>query len=431
MRKKMIACLAAAAVALTALPAAVTTSPQKVYACSKGEATSAEYDYSLASNVLYGSVTKVEDVFYKGQPYRLATFVTELNLKGSYVRNVLTAPDSDQCGVTFELGHNYLVYANNKLGRPAAGVFDVYEGQEATDRVNDVKDIDMVPTPQPGEQQVTLYPGSNVTVTYNGARAPVTPQALNFKNALYVPMTFFRDTLGYVTVWNAESNRYEILLRSEWAGIAAKGDPSQSEFKDTAEAIPIGTDPFEATVTYSDVQAKVDGKIYAPEYQPFNYHGVVYVPLRDTAEKLGLLVGWDADTYTVSVKDTRPFDPVEHPALIMKLSSVNEGEPDIVIDRIADDQATYHVDRRLEYGETMQQQTVPFMDLVQDADGKTIRNIRYFLKKGDREYELVMTKELMKGLLNEPLIRTSANLSLGLDFYHWPEYGVIGLSNIH
>lgn len=431
MKKGIITCLAAAMVTLAAIPAAVTSSPQKVFACSKGEVTSAETDYSLASNVFYGSVNNVENVYYDGKPYRMATIATFSNLKGSYVRNVLTAPDSDQCGVTFELGHTYLVYANNRLGRPAAGVFDVFEGREAVDRVNELKEMEMVRYPDPGPQQVTLYPGTDVTVTLDGRTIPVTPGVLFYKNTLYTPMTFFRDTLGYVTVWNSESSRYEILLRSEWAGIAAQGDPSQSEFKDAAVSIPLGTNPFEATVTYSDVQAKVDGRVYAPEMHPFNYGGVVYVPLRDTAEKLGLLVGWDADTYTASIRDTRPLDRDEHPSLIMKLSSNKDGVSDLIVDRIENDQALYRVDRQLQYGETPEQLKAPFTDLIQENGGVPDRRIRLFLEKGDREYELVMTDELMKSLKTNPLVRTSISLTLGREYYSWPESGVIRQSNIH
>ncbi|WP_028549723.1 stalk domain-containing protein [Paenibacillus sp. UNC451MF] len=431
MKKGIITCVAAAMVTLAAIPAAVTSSPQKVFACSKGEVTSAETDYSVASNVLYGSVTNVENVFYDGKPYRMATFATFSNLKGGYVNTVLTAPDSDQCGVTFELGHTYLVYANNRLGRAAASAFDVFEGQEAENRVNELKDMAMVRYPDPGPQQITLYPGSDVTVTLDGKTIPVTPGALFYNNTLYTPMTFFRDILGYVTVWNADSNRYEILLRSEWAGIAAQGDPSQSEFKDASASIPIGTDPFEATVTYSDVQARVDGRVYPPETHPFNYGGVVYVPLRDTAEKLGLLVNWDPQTYTASIRDTRPLDRDEHPALVMKLSSNKEGVSDLIVDRIENDQALYRVDRVLQYGETPEQLKASFTDLIQENDGVSDRRIRLFLEKGDREYELVMTDELMKSLITNPLVRNSISLTLGREYYTWPDNGVIRQSNVH
>ncbi|WP_179136167.1 stalk domain-containing protein [Paenibacillus sp. 32352] len=431
MKKGIITCVAAAMVTLAAIPAGVTTSPQKVFACSKGEVTSAETDYSLASNVLYGSVTNVENVFYDGKPYRMATFTTFSNLKGSFVRTILTAPDSDQCGVTFELGHTYLVYADNRLGRPAAGVFDVFEGQEAENRVNQLQERGMVRYPDPGPQQITLYPGSNVTVTLDGRTIPVTPGTLFYNNSLYAPMTFFRDTLGYVTVWNSESNRYEILLRSEWAGIAAKGDPSQSEFKDTAIGIPLGTEPFVAAVTYSDVLARVDGRVYAPELHPFNYGGVVYVPLRDTAEKLGLLVNWDPQTYTANIRDTRPLDRDEHPSLIMKLSSNKDGVSDLIVDRIENDQALYRVDRVLQYGETAEQLQAPFLDLIKENDGVADRRIRLFQQKGDREYELVMTEELMNSLKTNPLVRKSISLTLDREFYTWPENGVIRQSNVH
>jgi hypothetical protein len=429
-RKKIISCLAIVFISLSAILMGMTSSPDMVHACSKGEVTTPEYDYSVASNVFYGTVTKVETVYYDGKPFRLATFVTEMNLKGRYVTTVLTDTESDRCGFTFELNHNYLVYVNNRLGYPAASKFDIFEGDEAAERLKPLKDMNMVPSPEPGEHRIMLYPGSDVTVTLNGKTIPVKSAPLYYKNILYVPMIFFRDTLGYVTVWNAESNRHEILLRSEWAGIAAKGAPSQSEFIGNLPELSIGTSPFEANVTYTDVQAKVDGNFFAPENWPINYKGVVYVPLRETAERLGIQVNWDSSSHTVLLKDTRPIDPLDYPVLIMKLSSNKDGEADLIVDHINNDQALYRVDRKLQYGENPEQLTAPFTALIKETDGIRERRIRLFLRAGERENELVMTEDLMNALLKDPTLRASANLTLNRDFYRWPDYGIIGISNI-
>ncbi|OXM82852.1 stalk domain-containing protein [Paenibacillus rigui] len=422
----------AAVMTLSAVPAGVASVPQQAYACSKGEITTPEYDYSTASHVFYGMVNKVENVYFNGQMYRMATFVVDAKLKGEYVRTVLTRPDSDQCGMAFEAGRSYLVYANNRLGPPSASVFDVFSGDEAARRLEQAQSlIASVPVPEPGEQRVTLYPGTDATITLDGQQAPVKPGSLFYKNILYVPLTFFRDTLGYVTVWNAEANRYDILLRSEWAGIAAQGDQAQSAFKADSKGIPAGTEPFEATVTYSNVQARVDGGKYAPEHLPFTYDGVVFVPLRETAEKLGIQVTWDPGSYTAMLKDIRPIHPMDHPVLVMKLSSDTDGVPDLIVDRIENDQATYRVDRKLQYGEKPEQLSAPFLDLVKETDGARERRIRLFLKSGDRENELVMTEDLMHSLLTNPLVRTSASLTLGRDFFYWPDDYVIGTPNIH
>ncbi|TBL80332.1 stalk domain-containing protein [Paenibacillus thalictri] len=432
MKKTMITCLTAAMIGLAAIPAGFTAVPQKTYAsglCTK-EATTPEYDYMVASNVFYGTVTKVDDVYFDGKPYRMATFVSDKSFKGDFVHTVLTAPDSTQCGVTFEMGHNYLVYANNRLGHPAVSEFDVLQGDEIKERIAWLENMNMVPTPPAGEQYITLYPGTDVSVALNGSILPVSPAPVYFENSLYVPTTLFRDVLGYVTVWNSETGRYDILLKSDWAGIAAKGDPAQSQFNGSSIGVPASSEPFTAPVTYSDVTVKVDGRIYAPENQPFKYDGVVYVPLRDTAEKLGLKVNWIKDMKLAQMKDIRPIDPLERPVLTMKLSS-NTGGHDLIVDRVNDGQVVYHEDRILNYGSTPPaQQTASFSELIKETDGGQNYRVRLFLQHDERENELIITDKLMKSLLTDPAVRTKMNFVLGHDFFNWPTYGVFSTANV-
>jgi hypothetical protein len=243
-------------------------------------------------------------------------------------------------------------------------------------------------------------------------------------------MTFFRDVLGYVTIWNSALGRYEIMLKSDWAGIFAKGDPSQSEFTGNASGIPAGTEPFEAGVTYSDVQLRVDGKLSPPETLPFNYDGVVYVALRSTAEKLGLQVSWLPESYTAQLRDTRPIYELQRPILVMKLSSNTAGEADLIIDKINNDQALYRYDRPLEYGEQAEQLTAPFTELIKEPNGEGDRKIRLFLRAGEREKELMVTETLRDALLRNPDVRTRANWVLSNDHYLWPADGVFGLANL-
>ncbi|MFD0679365.1 MULTISPECIES: stalk domain-containing protein [unclassified Paenibacillus] len=430
MKKTIFTCIAAAVLTLTFVPAGITSSPQKAYACSKGEYTTPEYDYSVASNVFSGAPIKVDNVYLDGKLYRMGTFVTDTIYKGSGVRTLLTPLDSDQCGATFELGHNYLVYANNSLDYPSANVFNIFEGDEAKERIEQLKNLDQVPVPTPGVHIETLYPGHNITLTLDGHTIPVTPAPVFFKNSLYVPMTFFRDVLGYVTIWNSESGRYEIMLKSDWAGIFAKGDSTKSEFTGSASGIPEGTAPFEAGVTYSDVRVKVDGKLYAPEHLPFTYDGVVYVALRSTAEKLGLQVSWLPETYTAQLRDIRPIDEVQHPILVMKLSSNNAGEADLIIDKINNDQALYRIDRPLGFGEKAEQLTAPFTELIKETNSEEYRKIRLFLHTNEREKEMMVTEALRDALLRDPDMRARASLVLSNDHYMWPTSDVFGLANI-
>ncbi|WP_248925109.1 stalk domain-containing protein [Paenibacillus hamazuiensis] len=424
MMKKMISCLAAATLVITAVPALAVTNPVKAYACSKSESTTPEYDYEVAKDVFTGTVLKVENVYFDGKPYRMATFVPGSSFKGGKFPAVITAPDGDRCGMTFEQGHTYLMYSDDRQGYPYVSISDVYEGDEAAARVDALKNKGDAPLPDPVVYPITLYPGHEVKMMLNNKPYPVSPAPVFYQNSLYVPITFFRDTLGYVTVWNTETQRYEITLKSDWAGIAAKGDEAQSQFNGYSQGIPDGTDAFTANVTYSNVQVKVNGRKYAPELQPFTYDGVVYVPLRDTAEKLGIQVKWDAATYTASMKDTRPIEQTERPVLVMKLSSNTEGEADIIVDRMDSDQVQFHYDKQLEYGQQHEQMTASFDELVKD------RRLRLFLKAGDRENELVITGELMNKLLTDPYFRQRTAGSIGHDTFIWPDHRIIGVSNV-
>ncbi|NOU93202.1 hypothetical protein GC093_08210 [Paenibacillus sp. LMG 31456] len=430
MKKTILTCITAAVLALASIPAGITASPEQAYACSKGESTTPEYDYSVASSVFYGAPIKVDNVYFEGKLYRMGTFVTETNYKGSAVRTLLTPIDSDQCGATFELGHNYLVYANNRLGYPSASVFDIYEGDQVQERIAQIKDLDIVPVPAPGVHTETLYPGNDVTISLDDKLIPFQPAPVFFKNSLYVPMTFFRDALGYVTIWDSKLGRYEIMLKSDWAGIFAKGDPSQSEFTGNSTGIPAGTAPFDAGVTYSDVQMRVDGKIFAAENLPFTYDGVVYVALRSTAEKLGLQVNWLADSYMAQIKDTRPIDELQRPILEMRLSSSIAGEADLIVDKVNNDQVLYRYDRPLELGEKAVQFTAPFNELIKEPNGEGNRKIRLFLRAGEREKEMLVTEPLNDALLRDPDVRSRANLVLSTYHYMWPENGVFGLANL-
>jgi hypothetical protein len=171
--------------------------------------------------------------------------------------------------------------------------------------------------------------------------------------------------------------------------------------------------------------------MYAPENLPFTYDGVVFVPLRETAEKLGIQVNWDSSSYTAQLKDTRPIYSSDHPVLIMKLSSNKDGEADLIVDRIENDQASYRLDRTLQYGEKPEQLTAPFLDLVKGTDGVYERKIRLFLKAGERENELMVTEDLMNALLTNPAVRTSASMTLDRDFFLWPDDNVINTPHIH
>jgi hypothetical protein len=422
MRKKMTASIIAAVLAVTAAVTGIGASPERAYACSQESYTTPEFDYQQASNVFYGMVMDVESVYYQGKPYRMATFVAKQNLKGEYVRYVLTSPDTLSCGVTFELGHDYLVYANNRLGPAVVNEYDVVEGDEAVQRLESLQDLGSVPIPDPGVHQITLISGMDVMVNLDGKQVPMYPAPVFRDNSIYVPITFFRDSLGYVTIWNTEAERYEILLENEWAGLAAKGDPAQSEFNAGWSAVPDTKEPFEASVTFSDVVAKVEGMPFSQEIRPFNLDGVVYVPLRQASERLGLTVKWYPEINSVFLKDTRTIDRYESPLLMMRLSS-NTGGDDLLVEKLSEGQATYRVDGEKQTGE-QPQLTAPIADLLQD------RSIRLVLRKGARENELIISQALMDGLLKDPDMIPRLGLVIGTDSYLWPDIGIARQSTI-
>lgn len=54
-------------------------------------------------------------------------------------------------------------------------------------------------------------------------------------------------------------------------------------------------------VSYNNIKVVVDGKQLSTSKEPFTYEGTTYLPIRAVAEAVGMDVGWDGQTKTVTL----------------------------------------------------------------------------------------------------------------------------------
>lgn len=68
-------------------------------------------------------------------------------------------------------------------------------------------------------------------------------------------------------------------------------------------------------VSYSNIKVIVDGKQLQTSKEPFTYEGTTYLPIRAVAEAVGMNVGWDGATKTVTLSSNgaKTNTPVEQP----------------------------------------------------------------------------------------------------------------------
>lgn len=69
-------------------------------------------------------------------------------------------------------------------------------------------------------------------------------------------------------------------------------------------------------VSYSNIKVIVDGKQLQTSKEPFTYEGTTYLPIRAVAEAVGMNVGWDGPTKTVTLTSGDNSAKPEAPAVV-------------------------------------------------------------------------------------------------------------------
>ena len=67
-------------------------------------------------------------------------------------------------------------------------------------------------------------------------------------------------------------------------------------------------------VSYNNIKVVIDGKQLQTSKEPFTYEGTTYLPIRAVAEAVGMEVGWDGATKTVTLSGKKGETPAKQPA---------------------------------------------------------------------------------------------------------------------
>jgi hypothetical protein len=129
---------------------------------------------------------------------------------------VLTAMESDQCGVDFEPGRTYLIYARNLNGQLYTDIFSTFAWDPHSERVDWLKNRKSQPPAahQRGEEKIAAYKRNDFKLVLDKKqKLKLDGEPLIYDNSTYVPLSLFAKSLGYKANWDA--NRHQILLFSK------------------------------------------------------------------------------------------------------------------------------------------------------------------------------------------------------------------------
>lgn len=145
-----------------------------------------------------------------------------------------------------------------------------------------------------------------VTIHYRGIRIEVDGETLNpcdvsgnstepfiYNGSTYLPVRAVAGALGLNVAWDEATST--VTLTSGGTVNLGSGEPASS------------SESAAAQITYRDIRIVIDGRVISPcdvtgkPTEPFILGGSTYLPVRAVASALGLDVGWDEATSTVSL----------------------------------------------------------------------------------------------------------------------------------
>lgn len=135
-----------------------------------------------------------------------------------------------------------------------------------------------------------------------------------YEGSTYVPLRFIACALNKSVEWEGSSYTVSLSEPSPAEKVTIDeyklnriGKSGQTGLTNPAQIVPTNIKAYFEKITYV-----FDGKEVRPPQQlpGFIYQDVLYVPLRFVSESLGKDIGWNQETYTVSVS-TKPADTNE------------------------------------------------------------------------------------------------------------------------
>lgn len=143
---------------------------------------------------------------------------------------------------------------------------------------------------------------TEVTITFDGVKMELEEPIYIINGRTMVPVRYLFEPLGLEVRWDAEN-------------FIASGH------KDGLDIImPIGSD-----------QARVNGEVIVLDVPATIIHSRTYVPIRFVAESTGADVGWDEDTFTVSLMSIPNYDHLSNKTILSLINqdTYDEDGPDM------------------------------------------------------------------------------------------------------
>ncbi|WP_144941279.1 copper amine oxidase N-terminal domain-containing protein [Paenibacillus sp. 32O-W] len=173
---------------------------------------------------------------------------------------------------------------------------------------------------QASEEIQVYYVPLKIKIHGENMRPPDGQEGFIYLGSTYVPLRFVAYSLDKAVLWDQET--YTVTIqepsRQEKAIIQDYKLNRVVRTPEAASSEPVS--PTTISVYFETVQYMFDGKQKWPEEDlpGMIFEDTLYVPIRFVSESLGLEVGWDQDTYTVTIgkKETpkKPVEPTEEPS---------------------------------------------------------------------------------------------------------------------
>lgn len=180
----------------------------KAYACSRGP-TTFEEDFLEASAIFTAKVTSV-DAVYPSQ--KIAVVEPDKVFKGQSPSFVVTNDDSDQCGAGIEVGETYLFYSQ-RWDLPYVSVFDTHllSTERAEKLTHWLSDRTEKQQPKPPRTETILaHRQGEIRIFFGHLDRGYSKKSFITNNSIYVPLSFFNDTLWHSANWNEDKNEIDI-----------------------------------------------------------------------------------------------------------------------------------------------------------------------------------------------------------------------------
>ncbi|WP_261302177.1 stalk domain-containing protein [Paenibacillus andongensis] len=384
------------------------------YACSRGP-TTLEEDFLEASAIFTAKVTSVDDV-YPSQ--KAAVVESDKVFKGQSPAFVLTNDDSDQCGAGIEVGETYLFYSRG-WDLPYVSVFDTHllsteRAEKLTQWLSD-RTQKQQPMP-PRTESILAHRQGEIRIFFEHHDRGYSKKSFITNNSIYVPFSFFSESLWYSADWNEDKR--EIVIDTTNRLDFEESDPN-------VLLPPHSEAPKVISAAYNEIKIKVKSETLEEHPEAFVSGDEIFVPLRVVAEKLGYEVEWVHTTSSVILH--LPLEQQSGPKTLAMRYINNTGlEGHLEIERLTANEITYrayqgHLPEDIE----VKPETVPFEEMLKEELGYRRYGIQFYLKMDKQDIRLLVSHELLRKIESDASFREKVGANLGEPMKRLPNNGIL------